>query len=354
MKKQFVWGAIALLVLAAMACSLGGKTATPPPQATSAPAGEATSAPPSGGEATSVAPATEEAPPLEIAPNALENLNSYRSRLIWTQTVEGKPTETLTMEQEETRQPPARRIVLTSEGGENPGTMELVQIGNTSWMCSPDGGCIQTQQSGEESTPTFGEGMIWKPEDFASSDYQYVGRDTVNGVRSRHYTMNLTPEMLAGMVQGTVTATKADVWVADEAGVPAYVTRFTISYEGTQEDGKKIQGDWTYEVYDVNQPITIQPPEGATGVPEDIPVYPGATDQAIMGALIMFSSADAVEDVAEFYRTQMPAQGWTAGEESTLGNMVTQEWTKGDRKASLMISPKDEGGCSVMISIEQP
>jgi len=345
MQKRLVWGAIALLVLAAMACSLGGKTATPPPQATGVP--------PSEGRATLGAP-TEEAPPLEIAPNALENLNSYRSRLVWRQTVEGEPTETLTMEQEETRQPPARRMVITSEGGESPGTVEFVQIGDTSWICRPDGGCIQTQQSGEEGALTFGEGMIWKPEDFASSDYQYVGRDTVNGVRSRHYTLNLTPEMLAGMAQGTVTATKADVWIADEAGVPAYVTRFTISWEGTREDGKKIQGDWTYEVYDVNKNITIQPPKGATGVPEDIPVYPGATDQTIMGALIMFSSADPVEDVAEFYRTQMPAQGWTAGEESTLGNMVTQEWTKGNRKASLMIVPKDEGGCSVMISIEQP
>jgi len=346
MQKKLIWGAIALLVLAAMACSLGGKTATPPPQATGAP--------PSEGGATPGAPAAEEAPPLEIAPNALENLNSYRSRLVWRQTVEGEPTETFTMEQEETRQPPARRIVLTSEGGESPGTVEFVQIGDTSWMCSPDGGCLQTQQSGEEGALTFGEGIIWKPEDFASSDYQYVGRDTVNGVRSRHYTLNLTPEMMAGMVQGTVTATKADIWIADEAGVPAYVARFTIFWEGIQEDGKKIQGDWTYEVYDVNKPITIQPPEGATSVPEDIPVYPGATDQTIMGALIMFSSADAVEDVAEFYRTQMPAQGWTAGEESILGNMVTQEWTKGNRKASLMIVPRDEGGCSVMITIEQP
>ncbi|MBC7226470.1 MAG: hypothetical protein H5T61_04475 [Thermoflexales bacterium] len=350
-QRPFLWGAIALLVLAAIACSLGGKTATPPPAATGTPpsGGQATPLPPSPTEE----PATEEAPPLEIAPNALENLNSYRARLVMRQTVEGGATETLTMEQEETREPAARRIVLTAEGGDNPGTLELVQIGDTSWMCSPDSGCIQTQQSAEEATQ-FGEGILFKPEDFASSDYRYVGRDTVNGVRSRHYTLELTPEMLEGIVSGTVTATNADIWVADEAGMPAYVTRLTVSWEGTQEDGKKIQGDWTYEVYDVNKPITIQPPEGATGAPEDIPIYPGATDQTIMGTLIMFSSADPVEDVAEFYRNEMPGQGWTAGEESTLGNVVMQEWTKGDRKASLMISPKDEGGCTVMISIEQP
>lgn len=348
-QRQFILGAIALLVLAGIACSLGGRTATPPP--------EATSAPPSGGQPTAPSgspteeSATEEAPPLEIAPNALENLNSYRSRLVWRQTVEGGATEVLTMEQEETREPAARRIVITSEGGESPGTVEFVQIGDTSWMCSPDSGCIQTQQSAEEASE-FGGGIFFQPEDFASSDYEYVGRDTVNGVRSRHYTLKLTPEMLAAMVQGDVTAVKADIWVADEAGMPNYVTRMTVSWEGTQEDGKKIQGDWTYEIYDVNKPITIEPPEGAAGVPEDIPLYPGATDQTIMGNLIMFSSADPVEDVAEFYRNEMPGQGWTEGQESTLGNIVSQEWTKGDRKASLMISPKDEGGCTVMISIE--
>ncbi len=229
-QRRFIWGAIALLVLAAMACSLGGKTATPPPGATSAPSseGQATSLPTSPTEA----PATEEAPPLEIAPHALENLNSYRARFVWRQTVEGGATETLTMEQEETREPAARRIVITAEGGDNPGTTELVQIGDTSWMCSPDSGCIQTQQSAEEATG-FGEGILFKPEDFASSDYQHVGKDTVNGVRSRHYILNLTPEMLTGIVQGTVTATQADIWVADEAGMPTYVTRFTVSWEGT-------------------------------------------------------------------------------------------------------------------------
>lgn len=350
-QRQFIWGAIALLVLAAMACSLGGRTATPPPGATSAP--------PSGGQPTAPptspteAPATEEAPPLEIAPNALESLNSYRSRFVMRQTVEGGATEILTMEMEETREPAARRVVLTSEGGENPGTVEMVQIGDTSWMCSPDTGCIQSQQSAEEATE-FGEGILFKPEDFASADYQYVGRDTVNGVRSHHYNLKPPSEMLAEVVNGTVTDAKADIWVADEAGMPAYITRFVTSWEGTTEDGKKTTGSWTWDIYDVNQPITIQPPEGAPIWPEDIPVYPGATDKSMMGSMMMFSSADPVENVAEFYRNEMPGLGWTAGEESTLGNIVMQDWTKGDRKASLMISSKDEGGCSVMITIEQP
>lgn len=351
MQKHIAWSAVALFILSTLACSLGGKTATPP-EATGVPPAQATATVPSA-QATATAPSGEEAPPPALSSSTLENLNSYRSRFVVRQTVEGGATETVTMEVEETREPAARRMVFTMEGGDNPGTMEMVQIGDTTWMCSPDSGCILTQTSGEESTG-FGEGILFKPEEFASADYVYVGRDTVNGVSSRHYSLNLTPEMMAGMVQGTVTAAKADVWVADASGMPAYVTRFTASWEGKTEDGKNITGDWAWDIYDVNKPITIQPPEGASTWPEDIPVYPGATDKGMLGSLMMFSSADPAGDVAEFYRNEMPRLGWTAGEEGALGDIITQEWTKGDRKVSLMITPKDEGGCSVMITVEQP
>ncbi len=339
-KNSVIWGVIGLLVLAALACSLTGKT-TPAPQATQPPAGGQVQPSPT-------AETVEEAPPPEISSGALKNLNSYRSRLVWFQQVEGEPKETLTMEQEETRDPAARRTVITSEGGETPGTMELVQIGDTSWLCSEEG-CIQTSASEETE---FGD-VLFDPEDFKTSDYKYVGRDTVNGVRSRHYELTLDPADLAVLAQGEITSVQADVWISDEAGLPQYVTRFTISWEGTT-DGKKVTGGWTYEVYDVNKPITIEPPEGATGVPEDVPLYEGATDLTIMGEMIMYSCADGVAAVAEFYRNEMPGQGWTAGEESTLGDMITQEWTKGNRKANITILPKDEGETTVMIALEQP
>lgn len=346
MQKRIIWVAIALLILAALACSLG-RRATPTPEVVQP------SPTPEGGVEPTAEAATEEAPPPEISSDALQNLNSYRSRLVWHQIVEGEATETLTVEQEETREPAAKRIVITTEGGEKPGTMELVQIGNTSWLCS-EGQCIQTQQSAEEASSQFGEGMIKPEEVVSSSDYEYVGRDTINGVRARHYVLKLDPLTLAGLAQGKITTVQADVWVADEPGMPAYMTRFSVSWEGVrEEDNKKIRGDWVYEIYDVNKPITIKPPEEATGVPEDIPICEGATDQAIMGDLIMYSCAAEPADVAEFYRNEMPNKGWTAGEESTLGNMITQEWKKEGRTASLMIAPRDEGGTSVMISIQK-
>ncbi|MCS7283328.1 MAG: hypothetical protein RMK65_11540 [Anaerolineae bacterium] len=347
MRRQdiLLGGVLLLLILIVAACSPKEQTPAPAPASpvpTTSPTQAATPTPP-----------VEEAPPLEVAPDALENLNSYRSRVIWQNTVEGGATETITVEQEETRDPLARRIRITQEGGESPGALELVQIGNMAWMCSPDGGCIQSQQSAEEAAYTFGEGVLLKPEDLlAFGEYRYVGRDTVNGVRSRHYTLNLPASALAELARGTVTANKADVWVADESGMSAYVTRFVIQWEGTGEDGKKIAGSWTYELYDVNQRFTIQPPAGAPAIPEDIPMCAGFTNQTITGNMILLTCPDSAEAVAEFYRNEMARLGWRAGSESLLGNMVTQEWTKENRKASLMISPGDQGGCMVMITVE--
>lgn len=347
-KYTYIWGALLLLAAATLACSLGRKTVAPPPSPS--PAAPATVAP--SGRTATPAP-TEEAPPPALSSDVLEQLNSYRSRYVWRQTVEDGSTETVTLEVEETREPAAQRMVITSEGGNNPGTVEMVRIGDMAWICAPDSGCFQTQMS-DTATPEFGEAILFTPDELSISDYRYVGQDTVNGVRSRHYILTLPPEALMGKVQGSVTATQADVWIADGAGLPAYVTRFTLSWEGTNDEGKKIRGDWTWEIYDVNQPITIQPPEGAPTQPEDIPIYPGATSQSLMGNTIMFSSTDPVEKVAEFYRAEMPRQGWAAGEENAMGSIVLQEWTKGDRQVSLMISAQDEGGCSVVITIEQP
>ncbi|RME33321.1 MAG: hypothetical protein D6793_09910 [Thermoflexia bacterium] len=243
-------------------------------------------------------------------------------------------------------------MLITSEGREQPGTVEIIQIGNTTWMCSPEGGCIQTQQSAEDAAQTFGEEILFQPEDLLiSSDYKYVGRDVVKGIRSRHYTVNPPYDMVNELAYGEVTVVQSDIWVADEPGMPAYVSRLRITWEGTREN-KKVTGSWTYELYDVNKPITIQPPASAPAIPKDIPMCAGFTNQTVMGTTILLSCPDSVGTVAEFYRTEMARLGWTAGEESAMGAMVMQEWTKGDRKVSLMIAPGDQGGSSVMVTTE--
>jgi hypothetical protein len=104
-------------------------------------------------------------------------------------------------------------------------------------------------------------------------------------------------------------------------------------------------------------PGAIVPPSGPqptidpskSGLPADVPLYPGATDLQKIGPALRFSVPDAPDLVATFYRQQMPANGWTSIQEANSGGQIVQTWTKADRIGNFMIGVKD-GKTSVMFS----
>lgn len=71
---------------------------------------------------------------------------------------------------------------------------------------------------------------------------------------------------------------------------------------------------------------TIDP--ATSGLPEDIPLYPGAIGLMKTNEIIMFSSTDALNEVAGFYRKQMPENGWTLQSESSPSGTVILFWQK--------------------------
>ncbi|MCX7682229.1 MAG: hypothetical protein N2508_09765 [Anaerolineae bacterium] len=335
-----IWVPIVMVVLATLACSLpGGGKATPVQQP------EVTH-PASQEEATAVPTreAGEEAPPPEVAENALEGLDSYRARttLEWIP-VDGTP-QSVTWLEEHTREPLARRIVVESSEG----IMELVQIGDVGWICA-GGTCMQATQS-QEAPADMGV-PAWDPADFTSADYTYKGEETVNGIRARHYVLKLDAAEIAALAQGSISDVQSEVWIAAESGLPEFAVRYQMSWKETR-DGTEGAARFSYEVSDVNAPITIKPPENAVSFPEDVPPYPTAADLMLMEGLISFSTTDDVTTVADFYSKELPARGWTKGEDMTLEGMVNQSWTKDGRTLHLMISAADDGKTSVMITLE--
>ena len=218
--------------------------------------------------------------------------------------------------------------------------MEWVQIGDTTWICI-GGTCSQTQQSAEEAAFGFGEGMFFDPSDLytGAEEYQFVGRETVNGIDTRHYTLSLSPALVAAYAKGDVTDMEAEAWVADEASLPAFVVRFRIYVKaGGDEPG---EWNYSYEIYDVNTPFTIEPPEGAATFPEDVPQYPNAHDMTLMENMISFSTPDDAATVADFYRTNLADMGWTQESDQEMSGMMMQTWTKEGRTLQLMITPGD-------------
>lgn len=355
--KKGVYIALIVLMLASLACSLGDLTGgmvgggdADVEESGGGDAGESGGgdAGESGGGDTGGGDSGEEADPSDVDPDALSGLNSYRSTMIWRITPAGGEPETLQMTQEETRDPHAMRFTMDM----GPQTTEFVQIGDTSWLCSA-GSCVQSQQSEEEFMSQFGEGFMIEPSDvIPDSDYQRVGRENVNGIRTQHYRLSIPPAQAMMLTQGTVDDVESEVWIADERDLPTFVVRFRLAWEGTYE-GEQASGEYIIEVTDINAPFTIEPPEGAedSGLPEDIPTYPNATDFVVFSGNASFTSSDSPETVADFYRNQLPTLGWTNQDDQVMGEMINQTWGKEGRTITLMITPQD-GGSGVVITME--
>ncbi len=327
--------AVILLLTASLACSLVGRGATEQPGA----GGEA--ATPAGTEVQEPAEETggETAPPPEVSSNALAGLNSYRARIAYRWATDSGTVESMVVEMDETREPPARRYRVSSE--DEAEAVEYVQIGNTAWYCF-GGTCGQTEQDPEEAIEQFGADLKFDPAGFLSGDYRYAGRETVNGIACRHYELLLSPAEVAAITASEdVTDVEAEAWIADESGLPSFVVRFILTWRGTT-NGQPGEGQYQYDIYEVNSAFTIEPPEGApTGLPEDIPLYPNASGVSLMQGMASFTTSDAVEAVGQFYKDQLPGMGWTLQEETAISGTIMQTWVKGDRSLSVMVSSSD-------------
>lgn len=335
----------ALVILTSIACTLGGIVRE---------RGEETVPPSPGEEATYESPAAEpegeaeEPAAPEVNPAALDELQSYRIRWIIAWTPESGVAEQTVIEQALTRTPPARqtRIETTGEGE----TIEWVEIGDTAWLCS-GGSCVLSSR-GEAEMSGFEDWLSFEPSGFtAGSEFREIGQETVNGVVARHYILSMSAAQLAALASGEISDVQGDVWIAEDPFLPTFVIRLTSSWTEIRE-GQPGESTFSYEVYDINAPFTIEPPEGVpSGLPAGLPEYPNATNLVVMEGLASFSAPDDVATVAEFYRDQLITQGWSLESESDMAGGVVQIWNKESQTLNLMISPQEQGS-SVIITLE--
>jgi hypothetical protein len=265
----------------------------------------------------------------------LTGLDSYRARTQWMWSPDGGEAETYTMTEERIRDPQAARVVIEIDGEQG---SEFVQIGDQSWTCF-GGVCSQTDMDAEDAVSGFGMSMSqWG---FSEDDLDYKGRETVNGVGTRHYAVELTLAEVVGLAQGNVSDFEVETWLADESGLPSFIVKHECSWR--EERGEET-GDfeWSYEVYDVNASFTIEPPEGAAAWPEDVPRYPGAVNSTLMEGMISFYADDPADSVAGFYAEALAGEGWTMEDETDMGAALMQTWTKAGRTLDLTITEQGD------------
>lgn len=228
-------------------------------------------------------------------------------------------------------------------------TQEWIQIAEAVWHCM-DGTCLPQHQ---EVASNFGEEiLLWDDhvaEIFDELDYRYLGEEMVNGLRAFHYVILSPPPGVFGPLREDASGAQTDVWVVNEETLPVFAVRTVTSWRlavGSEQG----EGEYSLDIYDVNAPFTIEPPEGAPApVPEDIPLYPAGT-LPLLGGGVRFSAQENPTTVADFYRIELPSLGWALEDEEESSGTFVQLWSKAGWQLILTISP-EEGGCTVAISM---
>ena len=304
--------------------------------------------PPASAKPTKAPSPTATAEPEEEAPLELtsaEELDSYRQEFV----AEGKLGDeewSTEMVIEYVADPPASRFVITGfgEAGEDVST-EMIQVGGTTYILGgPEGEWMSMTSS--EPPDLSDTGFVRLEDSFYSDECKYKGRQTVNGLQTKHY--HCSEKALLAMPTaggGVIQDAEGDVWVSTKYNV---AVRFIFSWKGKDEDGVAVEGRWESDVTDINKPIKIEAPEGvaAAGLPDDIPLIDGAHDVNAMMGMVGFKVDKAVAEVSKFYQAAMPENGWTVEEGAMMPNMLN--FSKGDRTANFILG---EEGATTQVTI---
>jgi len=297
---------------------------------------------------TATSEAEEAEGPLELA-SAIE-LDSYRQGI----KMEGKHGDepySTDMVIEYVADPPAQRFVMkgTDEDGDDI-SMEMIQIGDATYMGGPDGEWMAMTSS---DSPDLTEAGFMDLEDSIYSDEcKYKGKEKVNGLQTKHYHCNERALMAMPTTGGgTIQDAEGDVWVSTEYNV---AVKMVFSWKGKDDEGVAIEGRLEMNLTDINKPIKIEAPEGVEkpGLPDDISLMDGAHDVNAMMGMVSFIVDKPAADVAKYYQSAMPRNGWKFDESGSMGDNMLK-FDKGDRSANVMLS--EEGSVTnvtIMVAAE--
>jgi len=297
--------------------------------------------------------ATEEAPEeiyeeeeeeeisLSTASEGLKHLDSYRAR--FEMSLKGESdgeTEqwALNMEMAHVREPFAQHIVLegSAMGIAEQGGFESIQIGDRQYVLA-NGECFSSEITEEDEAQDL---ELFNPDDVMG---QIEGArrvrpdENVNGILCRHYVFD---EKAVDWAE--LSSAQGEVWIAVEGD---YVVKYVMEAEGkdpvSQERGHI---EWTYEIYDVNTPITIEPPTRCEAAEAQYPMMPDATDVFAMGDMLTYQSASSFDDVLDFYQERMPEEGWEdTGESFITSETALLEYTRDGQTINVTITETDDG-----------
>ena len=127
------------------------------------------------------------------------------------------------------------------------GEQAWVKIGRRPWV-SVQVAALETEYAGQ--VVGVGELLPYIPQ-----ARRVLPDETVNGIACKHYVYDIDDLQ----TESGMTDASGDIWVAKDGG---YVVRLTMNGQGTYYDTYSASGtlNLVYDLYDVNAPISINPP----------------------------------------------------------------------------------------------
>lgn len=297
---------------------------------------------------------------LDRRDSGLDNLSSYRAKWVgeWKGADNGK-TLTATWEWFEEyiadgSQHHWGSKMSTSDSPGQPVDVEMWRLGDTMYIAVKDeaGKLECTMISGDPESNSMASGMLAPGRLGGVNDAKYIGVETVNGIKTKHYRYDESAATIAGF--GKVSG---DIWVAADGG---YVVKDQMSWQGAAglfgSSAAKASGEgkWTFEVLDANKPFTIVLPDACqqAGAVE-VPILPDATDKFRMGQITTYKTATKLAAVAEFYKEKMAEAGWDLEGDPEVSDMLAMlAFIREGERAQITLGPVD-GKVQVMIALSK-
>ncbi|MBN1314920.1 MAG: hypothetical protein JXA42_05615 [Anaerolineales bacterium] len=304
----------------------------------------------------------------------LEAIDSYRSHQTWQAELADGSLEQVIIESEVVREPNGFHSTIQTIKGDTVEILETIRIGDTQWTRINDE-WMKTQIDEldfEDNQSTY---FLFDYEVFLESGmFSKEGKEKINGIQTRHFRATSLEDasnemdmawLYAMMSSYSITENVTDLenvsdeyWLADEKDLPAFVVRHVQEARGLDADGQVVVYTDIFEVFDLNEPFTIEPPEDvlAGWPPQDIPqCSDGTVDTSTgfgEGGMMLLTCPGDLDAVAGFYQDALDAAGWTQAESSKpMDTMLMDVWTKDGRTMNLLIQ-QEGGSCTVTITVE--
>ena len=308
---------------------------------------------------------------------ALEELSSYRWQ--FTMSYDGvndqdQPEQgTVKMLIEAEKEPPAMHFRMELEGGPvaeagGVNAVEMYSLDGTAYIQNPEDGSWLAVPGEGMLEDFFNQGFMDPEEVFELPDSarRSAAPEEVNGISAWRYDFDETDITDADVTLEEATGT---IWVAEEGGYPIKFSLQATASDAQASDGLIKSGsiNMTYELLNINADVDITLPEAALNAesvgdafglvdPEsvDLPMMPEANIDLAMEGMVSYTVDAELNDVVEFYQTELANAGWTPKEDESFVSAETAilGFSKEGANLNLIVSQEQDGSVSVLMTEE--